>query len=298
MCTSIYLGALRAAMLMGAALGVDVAGYSELYGKGIPLAEQTLFDGEYFVQRTEWKDLRAKLPKDPKTWTGESFSPEAMAQIAREGPNYQFGPGCLSDGVIGSWFAIACGVGQVLDPAKVKSHLGAVHRNNFKRDLTAHFNAQRPTYACGAEGGLLLCTWPKGGRPTLPFVYSDEVWTGIEYQVASHLMAMGLVAEGLDIVRACRDRYDGQVRNPFGEYEWGLWYARAMASYGLLQGMTGARYDAVEKVLHLEPNIAGDFRSFLATGSGYGTVGVRNGAPFFECASGSVEIREIRYKSS
>ncbi len=34
-----------------------------------------------------------------------------------------------------------------------------------------------------------------------------------------------------------------------------------MSSYGMLQGMTGARYDAVTKTLHLEPRIKGDFRS-------------------------------------
>ena len=49
-------------------------------------------------------------------------------------------------------------------------------------------------------------------------LYSDEVWTGIEYQVASHLMRMGLVREGLEVVRVCRDRYDGRIRNPFDEY--------------------------------------------------------------------------------
>ena len=82
----------------------------------------------------------------------------------------------------------------------------------------------------------MLCTWPKGGELTLPFVYSNEVWTGIEYQVASHLMMTGHVAKGLEIVRAVRDRYDGRVRNPFNEYECGHWYARAMSSYGLLRG--------------------------------------------------------------
>ena len=41
------------------------------------------------------------------------------------------------------------------------------------------------------DGGLLLCSWPKGGKLSLPFVYSDEVWTGIEYQVAAHLMELG-----------------------------------------------------------------------------------------------------------
>jgi hypothetical protein len=126
-------------------------------------------------------------------------------------------------------------------------------------------------------------------------VYSDEVWTGIEYQVASHLMLMGFVSEGLEIVRTCRNRYDGRVRNPFDEYEWGHWYARAMASYALLQGLSGARYDAVDKVLYLQPSLLGDFRCFISTATGYGTVGITEGKPFLETAGGTIEVREIRH---
>ena len=132
----------------------------------------------------------------------------------------------------------------------------------------------------------------------MPFVYSNEVWTGIEYQVASHLMLMGHVDEGLDIVRTLRDRYDGRVRNPFNEYECGHWYARAMSSYGLLQGLSGARYDAVEKVLYLEPSLPGDFRCFFAAATGYGTLGVREGKPFLEVQSGRIECQEIRFTPS
>ena len=123
------------------------------------------------------------------------------------------------------------------------------------------------------------------------------MWTGIEYQVASHLMLMGLVEEGLEIVRACRDRYDGRVRNPFNEYECGHWYARAMSSYALLQGLTGARYDAVEKrPLPRATACAGDFRCFLSTATGYGTVGVRAGKPFLEVRSGTIDVGRIEYQ--
>jgi hypothetical protein len=53
-------------------------------------------------------------------------------------------------------------------------------------------------------------------------------------------------------------------------------------SDGLLQSLSGARYDAVEKVLYLAPNIDDDFRSFLCTTTGFGTVGVRDGKPFVD----------------
>jgi hypothetical protein len=106
---------------------------------------------------------------------------------------------------------------------------------------------------------------------------------------------MGDVEKGLEIVRVLRDRYDGRVRNPFNEYECGHWYARAMASYGLLQGLTGVRYDAVDKVLIIRPNIPGDFRAFLSTATGYGTVGVKDGEPFVEVKSGTIPYERIDF---
>jgi hypothetical protein len=168
----------------------------------------------------------------------------------------------------------------------------AVHRYNLKKDLSEHPNPQRPAYALGHEGGLLLCTWPKGGRLSLPFVYSDEVWTGIEYQVASHLLLTGNIPQGLEIVRLCRDRYDGRIRNPFNEYECGHWYARAMSSYGLLQGLTGLRYDAVEKTLYIKSHI-GDFTCFLSTATGFGTVTFKNGKATLHVAHGAIPVQKI-----
>jgi hypothetical protein len=214
---------------------------------------------------------------------------------SKEGPNWQYGQGCLSDGVLGNWLCLMCGVGDVLHAGKVESHVIAVHRYNLKKDLTDHANLERSVFACGDESGLLLCTWPRGGEPSLPFSDASEVWTGIEYQVASHLIALGKIDEGLDIVRSCRRRYDGRVRNPFDEIEAGHWYARAMSSYALLQAFSGARFDAVDKVLHLSPVIKGDFRCFLSTATGFGTVGVKNGQPFVEVVSGEIPYGQISY---
>jgi uncharacterized protein (DUF608 family) len=296
MTASFYAGALKAAVEMGTALGDDVAGYSDLLAKASDRAEAELYNGEFYYQKVQWKGLRANPLENDKSYGGR-YSTEAAELLHREGPKYQYGAGCLSDGVLGSWMALVCGVGQVLDPARVRSHLAAVHRHNFKASLSEHSNPQRPTYANGNEGGLLLCSWPRGGMPSLPFVYSNEVWTGIEYQAATHMILMGLVDEGLSVVRACRARYDGKARNPFDEYEWGHWYARAMASYALLQALGGARFDAVDGVLHLTPAITGDFRCFLSTATGYGTVGVTDGKPFVTVVSGAIPYKEIRYSA-
>ena len=137
----------------------------------------------------------------------------------------------------------------------IRQALRSIYRYNFQKSLRNHANSQRPGYAIGDEPGLVLCTWPHGNRPTLPFIYADEVWTGIEYQVASHMILNGLVDEGLTIVRALRSRYDGRVRNPWNEYECGSYYARAMASYALLTSLSGFSYSAVTRTLVLEPRL-------------------------------------------
>ncbi len=296
MCTSFYLGALKAATLMAEALGKAVPLYVELLEKGRAAMASELWNGEYFIQKIQWTGLQAGDPTQQQQSWNVNYSPEAQALLQKEGPKYQYGNGCLADGVLGAWIAAVCGVPEFLDADRVRRHLLAVYTYNLKRDLSEHANPQRPAYALGNEGGLLLCTWPHGDALTLPFVYSNEVWTGIEYQVASHLLLLGEVEAGLEIVRAARDRYDGRVRNPFNEYECGHWYARAMASYGLLQGLTGVRYDAVEKALYINPNISGDFRAFLSTATGYGTVGVQNGEPFVEVKSGMIPFERLNYR--
>lgn len=269
----------------------DATPYKALYARSKQFTESELFNGEYFIQKIQWKGLQAPDPTKEQSFGG-AYSDEAKALLEKEGPKYQYGDGCLSDGVLGSWMARVSGLDEPMDAAKTRSHLVAVHKYNLKKDLVKHANPQRPGFAYGTDGGLLLCSWPKGGKLSIPFVYSDEVWTGIEYQVASHLMFAGEVEKGLEIVRACRDRYDGSIRNPFNEYECGHWYARAMSSYGLLQGLTGVRYDAVEKTLYIDSQV-GDFTSFLSTETGFGNVGLKGGKPFMKPVVGHVNINKV-----
>jgi hypothetical protein len=70
-----------------------------------------------------------------------------------------------------------------------------------------------------------------------------------------------------------------------------------MASYGLIQGLSGVVYDAVDEVMHIQPTISGDFRSFLSTATGYGTVGVKDGEPFVEVVQGEIPYTRIEYET-
>ena len=92
----------------------------------------------------------------------------SRALMEREGPKYQYGQGCISDGVLGAWMARVCGLGDILDPEKVKSHLLSVYRYNFKRDLSTHENPQRPGYAWGMRGACCCAPGPGAGGPPSP----------------------------------------------------------------------------------------------------------------------------------
>ena len=296
MCTSFYLGALEAFVAMGLEAGIDVSEYRELANKGIAYTENDLYNGEYFIQKTQWEGLRAADPVEAsKKSFGGLYSPEALEVLKKEGPKYQYGNGCLSDGILGNWIGEMCYLDNFLDAQKVKSHLVSIHTYNFKPDLSDHVNPQRPGFAINKDGGLLLCSWPEGDEPSLPFVYSNEVWTGIEYQVASHLMIAGEVDRGLDIVKAARRRYDGRVRNPFNEYECGHWYARAMSSYGLLQGLTGIQYDAVDKSLDIDSKVGDNFRSFFSTQSGWGNLEFEENEIILKVAYGYLDLKELNF---
>lgn len=295
MCTSIYLGALSAMALMAPAAGYpeDANFYADLAKRGAQFMDAELFNGEYYQQKVQYVGLRDTSFATNIAQVSDQSS-EMQKLLQREGPKYQYGSGCLSDGVIGAWIARTCGIEMPLASEHVRSTLQAIFRNNFRTDLSEHANAQRPGYAMGREPGLLLCSWPRGGKPTLPFVYSDEVWTGIEYQVASHLIQEGFVTEGLTIVQALRSRYDGRTRNPWNEYECGNYYARAMASYSLLAALAGFRYSAVEKTLWFSPQLQfRPFRCFFSTASAFGSIELSRQSLSVQTTEGELQIKKL-----
>jgi hypothetical protein len=296
MCSSVYIGALAAMARLAVDSGhpEEAPAYLELAERGFRYLDEHLFNGEYYQQTVAYRGLRDTSFQDYVDSIGDSAQPEDLL-LKNEGPKYQYGSGCISDGVIGAWLAAMCGIDHPLPPGKIRQNLKSIFQNNFQASLWDHANPQRPGYAIGDEPGLLLCTWPHGGKPTLPFVYSDEVWTGIEYQVASHLILAGWVDEGLTMVQALRSRYDGRVRNPWNEYECGSYYARAMASYALLLVLSGFFYSAVTRTLSLSPRRAlSSFTTFFSTASGWGSLSIRDEILTVEVVEGHLHIDHLK----
>ncbi|MCS6777352.1 MAG: GH116 family glycosyl-hydrolase [Chloroherpetonaceae bacterium] len=263
---TLYLGALRAAEEMAQVLGeVERANrYREVFESGRQKYVQLLWNGEYFRQIIQ-------PPRAPDTRSvASSATHPASVQPGEAAPRYQYGEGCLSDQLLGAWLARVVGLEDLLPAEHVRSTLAAIFRYNWRPDLTEHASVQR-VYAVNDEPGLLLCTWPRGGRPSYPFPYADEVWTGIEYQVAAHCLYAGLIEEGLAIVRGVRSRYDGAKRNPWDECECGHHYARALSSWSLLLALSGYHYAAHQQHLAFAPVIhAESFRCFFSAGTAWG----------------------------
>jgi hypothetical protein len=252
---ALYLAALKAADRMAILVGDDqfaekCAGIAR---KGGAWASKHLWNGEYFIQ---------KIP---------------AGQLSR----FQYGEGCLSDQLFGQNWAHQLDLGYLYPREQVQTALRSVYRYNWAPNVGAENSRFPPDrwFARPPDAGLLVCTWPKGGRMKEPVLYRDEVWTGEEYQVAAHMFFEGLIQEGLNIVRGIHDRYDGRRHNPWNEVECGDHYARALASWGCLLGLTGFAYDGPAGRLAFAPRWRPDnFKAFFSGAEGWGSLAqTRNG---------------------
>ena len=239
---------------------------------------------------TDWlaRTDRVAERMDAVLWNGEYYR-QVIDDV--DGHRYQYGEGVLSDQLLGQFHAWINGLGDLLPREPLRSALGAVVRYNFRSDLTAHESTQR-VYALGDEGGLLLASWPRGGRPAIPFVYSDEVWTGVEHQVAASLVYAGLGDEALLIERALRSRYDGRTRSPWNEIECGNHYARSLASWGLLLAVSGVQWDAPARTLSFAP-AAAQLRALFTAGEAWGRVEVAPGTVTVHVDGGVLDLDRL-----
>ena len=136
------------------------------FESGSRIYDEMLFNGTHYIQKLDESD-----PSD-----------------------FQWMTGILSDQVIGQWWAHQLGLGHILPEAHVKSALRHVVATNLKHNFEGFEHGYRVYADAADDSGLLMCSWPEGGRPEVPTRYADEVWSGIEYQVAAHCIWEGLDA--------------------------------------------------------------------------------------------------------
>ncbi|MHC4127040.1 MAG: GH116 family glycosyl hydrolase [Planctomycetota bacterium] len=267
---SLYLAALRAGEEMARAAGDDAfaARLRRIFERGSRLSVERLHNGEYFIQDVD----------------------------LRQHPKHQYGAGCLSDQVFGQGWAHQLGLGYLYPPPVVTGTLESIWTYNWAPDVREQNENHPPErwFVSPGEAGLFTCTWPRSTFLSEGVRYRNEVWTGIEYQVAGHMAWEGMVTEALAIVRAVHDRYHPLKRNPYNEVECGDHYARALASWGVFTALCGYEYDGPRGHLGFAPRLTPeDFRAAFTAAEGWGTFSQRREG---EVQREHIEVRRGRLR--
>ena len=297
--TGFYLGALKAGAEMAEALGEQQCAreFQAIFERGRAWVDGNLFDGEYYHQRIDLTDQSVLEPFVESVHTSDSVSVLESYWTEEYGEiKYQIGEGCEIDQVLAQWHANLYGLGDLLDPEKVQSALAHLFAYNFKRNSREDYNPCR-VYTLNDEAGLQIATWPEGRRqPVIPLPYSQETQNGYEYAAALHMIGTGLVAEGVEVVAAIRDRYDGAKRNPWNEIECGSNYARSMAAFALLNTFAGFEFDMRVGMVGFSPIQGFDsgFRCLWSLDPAWGQVVMEPGEFRLEVAQGALPVRIVK----
>lgn len=281
-----YLAALRAAAEMAEYLREPskAAEYRVLFENGKRWTAENLFNGKYFMQKVDIKD---RTPID-------RFGCEDYWNAERGEIKYQIADGCAIDQLLGQWHANICGLGRLFDEGQIQTALENLYRNNYKPTMRGVVNPWR-NFCLNDEAGTVICSYPEGvKKPAIPITYCEETMHGFEYAFAGLLMSEGFLEEGLSVVRAVRDRYRGDNRNPWNEIECGSNYARSMASFALLPILSGFRFDLPEGKIGFAPLVSKeDFSCLWSLGTAWGRVEIKKGHTVIEIHDGSLTLSAL-----
>jgi hypothetical protein len=263
------------------------AEYRAVFEKGKAWVDRNLFNGEYYSQKVNIKD-KGVLKKYGAV--------EAYWDSEHKEIKYQIGEGCEIDQVLAQWHANLYGLGEIFDPKQTKQALRSIFKNNFKESMRDYFNSCR-IFCINDEKGVVICDWPEGvRRPAIPIPYAQETMHGYEYAAAIQMIQTGLVKEGLAVVKAVRDRYDGCKRNPWNEIECGSNYARSMASYALLNAFSGFEFDMTKGLIGFDPIRLsnGKFGCFWSLDSGWGVFEMKRKQVELSVFYGELRLRILK----
>lgn len=205
-----------------------------------------------------------------RLWNGEFFTQEVDLDRHERA---QYGPGCLSDQLFGQSWAHLLGLGHIYPDAAVARAYESIWTYNWAPRVEPYCRAHRPSrrFAAGDDAGLILCTWPRSPYLDQGVRYKNEVWTGIEYQVAAGMIWEGMVEQGLAICRGIHDRYRPGRHNPFNEVECGDHYARALASWSVYHALLGYEHHGPRQHIAFAPRICReDFAAAFTAAEGWG----------------------------
>jgi len=207
------------------------------------------------------------------------------------------------DMFLGQWWANQLALGQIYPLQRTRQGLRKVFTGNRFMDQTGHYPAHFRDFLGKGDTGWQMFVYP-GEQPQNTILYFDEVMSGFEYSMAATLIQYGLIEEGLTVIKAIHDRYDGRLRakgevhmannstvygcgSPVGEDECGDFYGRAMSSWSALLALQGFSYDGPGGIIGFKPVWKPEaHRSFFTGAAGWGT--------FSQKREGDTQINEIQ----
>lgn len=254
--TSLYLATLAASVEMAKEMKDTNAEkeYTRILEAG-KLNIEKLFNGEFFVQI-----------EDPKHKNAIGV-----------------GVGCYIDQVFGQNWAYQLGLGRLYNKEMINSSLESLWKYNFVPDMGPLRDSIPPSingrpYALAGDAGLVMCTWPKGGKRDdwekhWQYGYFNEVMTGFEHQLASHFIWEDKLDYGFSLVKAIHERYGATKRNPYNEIECSDHYSRAMASYGAFIAACGFTYNGPKGQIGFAPKVNPEnFKAAFTAAEGWGSL--------------------------
>ncbi len=199
------------------------------------------------------------------------------------------------DMFLGQWWANQLDLGQIYPLPRIRQGLEKIFAGNRFVDETGQYPAHFRDFLGKGDTGWQMFAYP-GERPENTILYFDEVMSGFEYSMAATLIQYGLIEEGLVVIKAIHDRYDGRLRakgevhmannstvygcgSPVGEDECGDFYGRAMSSWSALLALQGFSYDGPAGIIGFKPVWKPEaHRSFFTGAAGWGTFSQTRGA--------------------
>lgn len=295
-----YIGGLLAGAEMAEAMGEGATAqeWRAIAARGRATLNKELFNGRYYVQQIDLEDRSVLEPYAKTTRSRRLMGGDVFALYWSDEHNeikYQIGQDCLSDQLVAAWHAQLYGLPPVFDEDKIRTTLRTILHTNFRQPIGDFFNPCR-IYAAYDEAGVVIAATPEGVRkPAVPVPYAQETFHGMEYAFGALLMMQGMLADGVRVFRAVRDRYQGSNRNPWNEMEAGSNYARSMAAWSGVLAVSGFGFDGRHQHIGFAPLLREGlaFRSIWSNGQAWGTVALEAGACTIRVLGGQTRLASL-----
>ena len=259
---SLYMAALKACEKMASIMGdaTSASAYNEIWTTGVRNQNAQLWDTNlgYYKEKTE------NLPNT-----------KVMADAIS------------IDMLLGQWWANQLGLGPIYPEDRSREALLKIYNSNKFTDTGSGYVAAFRDFLGTGDTGWQMFKHP-GTIPHNTILYYNEVMSGFEYSLAATLIQYGLVNEGISVIQAIANRYDGRLRStgevhmannstvfgcgsPFGEDECGDFYGRPLSSWSALLALQGFMYDGPQQVITFRPVWQPEnHKSFFSASEGWG----------------------------